>query len=241
MNTEKFNIDDAIRHQKLYKEYERRQIHLDLGNTPYLKIDTLKDGTVIEYSWWDEKDKKTYYRKTITPPPPALFYTTKNFYPSGIIKEEQEDIFIGTLWEPAFTVKEYDEQGYLIKTIDNSNFDKGVDFKFNDLLLLLQKEPIIREINNKDRENFSFYLFHGEVKKGDVTAEKIIDYLLSEDCNGKILNPNSDFDRKNLTISLENDLWLVTKDMYPQGFWDYKIDANTGKILNVDYRGDQRP
>lgn len=28
--------------------------------------------------------------------------------------------------------------------------------------------------------------------------------------------------------------------MYPQGFWDYKIDANTGEILGVNYRADNR-
>lgn len=238
MNTEKIDLT----------RFENRPDVVNMEqekNLPSM-IDTLSDGTVVHFSSWDNKEDNynTYYTKSITPPPPQLFFTTQDFYPSGTIKEETKS-FIGTLLVPPFynslIIKEYDNEGKLIKTTDNTNFDLNVKLKFTNLLEILQKTPIIQNVKDADRENYRFYLFHQEIDKEDITADKIIKKLLSKDCNGTILNPKSDVDRRNITISLDRNEWKITKDVYPQGYFDYILNANTGELKDVNYRGDKRP
>jgi len=108
-------------------------------------------------------------------------------------------------------------------------------------LELLQNEPIVKTINPEQAENYSVNFFKNDLSKEEVSAEKIISYLKSKEINGKILNANSDVDRRNVTISLEKNEWLVTKDVYPNGYFDYIFDANTGLLKDSSYRADQRP
>lgn len=117
MNTERFDI----------QKYRKRQLEKEkTGNLSNCE-DTLSDNTIINYSSSIKPPDKLSYSITITPPPPALFFTVKNFYDTGIIKEETKS-FIGFLMiEPFYNslvIKKYDEKGYLIKTIDNSNFNE---------------------------------------------------------------------------------------------------------------------
>ncbi|OCK50713.1 hypothetical protein BA768_19320 [Chryseobacterium sp. CBo1] len=238
MNTEKFDI-------KRFENYPDVVSMEDEKKLP-AKKDTLSDGTIIEYSLWDnnEDGNKTYYTKIVTPPPPALFKKVKDFYPSGTIQKETET-FVGQVdIEPfygSFITKDYDKNGYLLKTTDRSDFDKDLKIRFNDLLRILKTEQMITDnFITKNKENIGIGLFHDQ-ENTQLTSEKIIDNLKSEDCNGKILNANSDFERKNIKVSLNKNIWMVTKDMYPQGYWDYKIDGNTGKIIDVNYRQENRP
>ncbi len=232
MNTDKFDIIGFRNWQ------QEKEMKGDLSECE----DTLSDNTVITYYSTMESPDEISYTKVITPPPPALFYSTKIFYPTGVIKEELEQIFIGLLKAPPLIVKEYDEQGYLLQTTDNSGFDKDVKLRFDALLQLLIQEPILTSVAQNEREDYSFYLFHHEVAPQDVTVAKILEYLTSsEDCNGKILNPYSDFDRRNLIIWLEGNVWNIKKDMYPRGIFHYTFDANTGKRLSTKYAEEYRP
>lgn len=238
MNTERFDT-------KRFENYPD-VISMEDEKTLPSKKEVLADGTVIEYSFWDneEDNGKTYYSKIITPKPPALFKIVKDFYPSGVIQRESE-MFVGNLiiepFNGSLTIKDYDHKGYLLKTTDYSDFDKNLKIRFHDLLKMISAEPMITEnFVKKNQENLSSGLFHNPQIK-DLTAEKIIAELKSEDCNGKILNANNDSDRKNIKISLEREIWLVTKDIYPRGFWEYKINGNTGNILDVTYIKDNRP
>lgn len=238
MNTERFDT-------KRFENYPDVVSMEDEKKLPSKK-EILSDGTIIEYSFWDNKDdgNKKYYTKTVTSPPPALFKKVKDFYPSGTIQKESE-VFMGEMMmEPFYNnliVKDYDQNGSLVKTTDYTDFAKNVKIKLKDLLELLQKEPMIREVSESNKENLYVNFFNKEITKDKITADKVIDELKSEDCNGKILNAYSDVERRSLKISLDKDIWSVTKDMYPGGFWDYKINANTGKVLSVDYRPDNRP
>ncbi|MDR2235550.1 MAG: hypothetical protein LBE92_05465 [Chryseobacterium sp.] len=237
-NTEKFNV-------KRFENYPDVVSMEDEKKLPSRK-DTLPDGTIIEYSFRDNKEdgNKRYYTKTLIPPPPALFKKVKDFYPSGIIQKES-DVFIGEMnIEPFYNnimVKDYDRQGYLIKITDYADFDKKVKIKLKDLLEILQKEPMIREVSDANKESLFLGFFNKEITKDKITAERVISELKSNDCNGNILNPYSDAERKNIKISLDKDSWIVTKDNYPGGYWDYKIDASTGKVISVMYRLENRP
>ncbi|SFI49431.1 hypothetical protein [Halpernia frigidisoli] len=228
-----------------FKNYPDVITEANENNMPKME-DTLSDGTVVKYSKWENKEDgyKIYYRKMITPLPPSLFYTIKDFYPSGIIEQETNS-FIGTLAIPPFynslSVKEYDVDGNLKKTEVNSGFDANMKVKFKDLLSLLQKEAIITNVKDQDKEKLRFHLFDNQIDINEITPERIIQKLAAEKYNGKILNANSDVERRNITISLEANFWKVTKDIYPFGYFDYTIDANTGVVKSTSYREDKRP
>lgn len=228
-----------------FKNYPDVITEANKNNLPKME-DTLSDGTVVKYSKWENKEDgyKVYYRKTITPPPPALFYTIKDFYPNGNIKQEATS-FIGTLVVPPFynslTVKYYDVDGNLTKTEDNSDFDSNIKVKFKDLLSILQKEPIITNVKNEDKEKLRFCLFDNQIDINEINPDRIINKLKAENYNGKILNADNYSERRNITISLESSLWKVTKDIYPFGFFDYTIDSNNGVVKNTSYREDKRP
>ena len=238
MNTEKFDI-------KRFENYPDVVSMEDEKKLP-TKKDILSDGTIIEYSLWDnnEDGNKTYYTKIEMPPPPALFKKVKDFYPSGTIQREAKT-FVGQVdidpFYGSFIIKDYDKNGSLLKTVDHSDFDKYLKIRFNDLLNVLKdKWMITDDFVAKNAENINAGLFHGQINT-KLTSEKIINELKSKDCNGKILNPDSDFERKNIKISLNKDIWTVTKDMYPRGYWDFKINGNSGKIIDINYRQDNRP
>lgn len=230
MNTKKFNVEQFRKCQQ--------------ANSTSICEEKLPNGMLLIYSSSRSSKVGLTFTKIYTPPPPELYSMIEDYYPTGIIKRETKS-FIGTLMVAPFynslIVKEYDEEGKLVKTIDNSNFDKNVGFKFDALLELLQNEPIVKTINPEQAENYSVNFFKNDLSKEEVSAEKIISYLKSKEINGKILNVNSDVDRRNVTISLEKNEWLVTKDVYPNGYFDYIFDANTGLLKDSSYRADQRP
>lgn len=200
MITEKFDIDRFKDYPDFVSEDQKQKL-------PSTK-DSLSDGTIVEYSWQGSKNSRTQYTKIIIPPPPTLFKMVKDFYPTGVIRKETK-VFIGNLRIQPFynnlITKDYDEKGYLVKTTDHSNFDQNLEIKFIDLLKILEKEPIIRTIDKSNIDNIYNGLFHGKISKENITSEKVIDYLKSDDCNGNILNSSSDFERRNITISIENN------------------------------------
>ena len=239
MNTDRFDIQSFNKHKEKYLEYEKMQIHLESLNSPFLKIDTLSNGTVV----FSEEgfNKQIYYSQKIIVPPPSLFFTYKEYYSSGIIKEESEK-FIGSLYSGYGITKYYDEQGYLVKTVDENYVYKDVKIKLLDLFGILKKEPMLGGLTREDKEHFQ-QLFFENKKIEEITSADFINYLLSSDIgtNGMILNPNNDNDRRNIEINFENNHWDVTKNIYPFGTIDYVIDANTGQILTKKYQKETRP
>ncbi|EKT3967184.1 hypothetical protein NTJ12_002266 [Flavobacterium psychrophilum] len=234
MNNERFDIDRFRNYPKVVTVEQEKKLPS--------KRDTLLDGTIIDYSWWNDKNK-TYYSKRITPPAPALFYTYKEFYQTGVIKQESE-LFVGKLNHYICT-KEYDEQGYLVKTIDYRKIYTDVKINIDGLLTLLQKEPLLDDLTQEEKEYFNDVFALGKENK-DVTLEDVFKYLRRD----KILNPrNTDTtifnteDRFRLEISFNEDekKWYIIKELYPFGQIWLEADANTGKVSNKTYHRETRP
>ncbi|WP_159289301.1 hypothetical protein [Tenacibaculum maritimum] len=97
----------------------------------------LKDSTYIRQFG----NKNSGYTEYETPPPPAIFQIYREFHTNGNLKLEGETFpndFNKGIW------KEYDQDGKLIKETD---YDKGFDYTWEDLLKLLKE----REVDIKHR------------------------------------------------------------------------------------------
>ncbi|GGX30769.1 hypothetical protein [Aquimarina muelleri] len=105
----------------------------------------LKDSTTVRQLEWEYEYEEIRKKKT------SYFEIYKSFYKSGELKmlvERLPNRFVKY-------IKEYDEQGNLIKETD---YDKGFDYTWEDLLKLLKK----REVDIKDTDNTTIRKDEGE-------------------------------------------------------------------------------
>ncbi len=231
---EKFDIERFKNYPSVVSEEEEKNL------TP--TKDTLTDGTIISYSWWDDENKK-YYSKKIVYPVPTLLAKTFTYYENGTIKQEQEN-FIGEFFENIGITKYYDEKGYLTKTVDENIKYKDVKIKLQNLFEILKKEPLLDKLSDEEKEHFNTIFSFGKDSK-KIVLEDIYKFLKRD----KILNPYvidtsvlDTEDRFRLQISFDNDKknWNVIKELYPFGQIWLNVDANTGKVSNKEYQRETR-
>lgn len=233
ITTDKFDIERFKNYPKVLKLGEEKKL-------PSIK-DTLPDGTIIDYSWGKGLDKKKYYSKKITPPVPAIFFIDKEYYENGILKQETK-VFLGQSINSDQIKfgksKYYNETGELIKTVNESvKYDK-VKVKPSNLLEILKREPLFESFTKEERKHF-IEIFQLNKKTDEVTPD-IVNKILKKYV---ILDPDSRPDVENVFLKLSEDAksWNVIKDIYPFGFIELNIDANSGKIISRRYTEETRP
>lgn len=234
MQIKKFDV-------KAFEHYTRQQLTLGLNGRPYQKTDTLTNGTIEETA-----QSNTDYTKTITPPPPALFKTKKVYYLNGSIKEIHEQQYVGVMLTPHGVSKYYNANGLTEEYKNNNTFYEKINVKLTDLFKILERAPLLDMLDEESRSVFHKIWFP-QKNENDITVNDVLKKLAEtrfEDKtyrnNGKMLNPNDDQDRKSLIISFDKNIWMIKKDIYPFGYIETTVDANSGKILSKKYHKETR-
>ncbi|MEZ0128535.1 hypothetical protein AB9T88_01460 [Flavobacterium sp. LBUM151] len=227
MSTERFDIEKYKNCIKL-KEKDK---YADVSNCEEI----LKDGTlIISYMEWE---------KRIIPPAPNLFSTVFKYYKSGIIKEEFKT-YIGIFDEKIGVSKYYDENGYLIKTVDEDIKYNDINIKLVDLFEILKKEPLLDSLTVEQKKYFK-NAFGLEKEINKITIDDIFKYLKRD----KILDPNNtdktifnteDRFRLEITFNEIEKEWNVIKELYPYGQIELQVNAMTGKVSNKNYQAETR-
>lgn len=228
MTTEKFEIE---KYNKCIEEREKNPL-LDLSQCE----DTLDDGTLVISSKSSDD-----YTVITTPPPPSLVQSFKRYYKNGFLQERSER-YIG--YAMGFDLIKfgnsliYDQNGALIRTIDESEKYKSLFVKPLDLLEILKKEPLFKELSKEDQIHFK-KIFNLSTKESNITATEVCNALHTY----VVLDSKSDKDRRNVFVRLSEDkkVWHVTKDLYPHGLIELEVEATSGKIIKRTYNKETRP
>lgn len=141
-----FDIDKFSKNKNHINEYEFQ----------------LDDGTIIK----QRKDSDEYY-ETIQKMS-SYFYTINRYYFNGSLKASVE-YFPSHFFQGIY--REYDEQGKLVKETD---YNKGFEYSWEDLLQLLKK----RKVNIRDTDNTTITKENGNWRFDYIDGIHIFDVII---------------------------------------------------------------
>jgi len=139
-------------------------------------------------------------------PPPEFIMVQKSFYPNGMLKQKssffQNDLKMG-IWEY------YDEEGNLIKKVDENEKFKLSKIKFQDILNILEKEGWV------------------DLKTGKGATE-----IIRSENHVQIIPGFNVF----FTIGVNNKVtWYATKSLFDGALViSYKIDGDSGHVTREE-------
>jgi hypothetical protein len=229
MTTDKF---DFVKYNRIVEE-KRKLGEFDLYN----HVEVLTNGNVVESSQAQDKSATVI----ILPPVPELIETYKSYHKNGFLESETQryiGLQLGADIVKFGSSKYYDSTGLLIKEVDEAVKYENIKIKPLDLFEILKKEPLFINLSKEDK--ILFKAIFDLSQEEDEISPNIISKVLKKD---RILNPADREDVKNtfLTLSDDEKIWEVVKDIYPFGRIEYSIDSNSGKIIKRDYIKETRP
>lgn len=229
MTTDKF---DFVKYNRIVEE-KRKLGEFDLYN----HIEVLANGNVVESSQAQDKSATVI----ILPPVPELIETYKSYHKNGFLESETRryiGLQLGADIVKFGTSKYYDNNGQLVKEVDEAAKYENIKVKPLNLFEILKKEPLFVNLSKEDR--ILFKVIFDLPQKEDEISPDIISKILKK---YTILNPEDREDVKNTFLTLSNDenMWEVVKDIYPFGRIEYNVDSNSGKIIKRNYIKETRP